>query len=627
MMIKKLLFCFCCLFLIHPVHAKELYIDRYGLGGTCDDSTTYENNSSTSPWCTFDEAFWDGRWHHGFAAGDVIYIRGGTYTDWIRMRPDSLTYNGTSGSPVTIRPYPNETVTIASGGEHCIHVYGGIDYVTIDAQYDNGVLKCFETRRGFKTENDGNTRTGWIIDGLEHDANNVRGKIGIELNDCISPIVRHCTVKNLFQDGEAVGFAVRDGTTNPLFEDCLAENINDGRGKSGDGDGFWGESTSGGENWLDTTITLKRCIVKNVSEDGVDFKATGIVLEDVWVENALTVGVKSWYANPFTWKGGGAIDCGEDGWKGSDTTAFLHNVTLAYNGESGVQARDNPNTVAIKNSIIAFNGISAIDLTDPGAGETTTLNVSYTNLYQPSGYVISTTACPGVNWVSSEITDGTLNTELSAMQSCRDGTLAGSAGTMQSEDPHFTYVTGLPDVMTMSENTSTLTEIDTEVNVDYPWSSDHGIGDEIEIDGDGVLRELTGVGNESDPILTFANDPLSSPVEDGVIIKNWGASPPSSLTQDLTLQGGLSNAINGGVYDASVHCPVAGVSGDCLTWYGTAPDLGYFQFNDNCAIDLEDAIRALQVVSGLEPAGISLEGDVNDDFRIGVAESIHALRK
>ena len=46
----------------------------------------------------------------------------------------------------------------------------------------------------------------------------------------------------------------------------------------------------------------------------------------------------------------------------------------------------------------------------------------------------------------------------------------------------------------------------------------------------------------------------------------------------------------------------------------------------NGEVNLEDAILALQVVSGLKPS-ITLIGDVNTDNRIGLPEAIYILQE
>ena len=48
--------------------------------------------------------------------------------------------------------------------------------------------------------------------------------------------------------------------------------------------------------------------------------------------------------------------------------------------------------------------------------------------------------------------------------------------------------------------------------------------------------------------------------------------------------------------------------------------------NDDDSIDLADVIMTLQVISGLNPGGISVDADIDSDGKIGIAEAIYALR-
>lgn len=58
----------------------------------------------------------------------------------------------------------------------------------------------------------------------------------------------------------------------------------------------------------------------------------------------------------------------------------------------------------------------------------------------------------------------------------------------------------------------------------------------------------------------------------------------------------------------------------------SADDIGAYESIES-TVDLTDAVLALQIVSGLEPDGITPDGDANGDGRIGLAEAIIVLRK
>lgn len=48
--------------------------------------------------------------------------------------------------------------------------------------------------------------------------------------------------------------------------------------------------------------------------------------------------------------------------------------------------------------------------------------------------------------------------------------------------------------------------------------------------------------------------------------------------------------------------------------------------NSDCKTDLKDAILTLQILTGIQPSGISLAADVNNDKKIGMEEAIFIMR-
>ena len=48
--------------------------------------------------------------------------------------------------------------------------------------------------------------------------------------------------------------------------------------------------------------------------------------------------------------------------------------------------------------------------------------------------------------------------------------------------------------------------------------------------------------------------------------------------------------------------------------------------DSNGTIDLQDAIRALQILAGLKPADINQYSDINEDDKIGIQEAIYILQ-
>lgn len=67
------------------------------------------SGSINDPFASISRAFWS-----GYAGpGDTVYVRGGTY--WLNA-PQWVSAGGTAAAPLTLRPYPNETVILDGAG-------------------------------------------------------------------------------------------------------------------------------------------------------------------------------------------------------------------------------------------------------------------------------------------------------------------------------------------------------------------------------------------------------------------------------------------------------------------------------------------------------------------------------
>ena len=110
-----ILFCF----LLAPIaFAKDLYVARNG-----NDSVTYANNDISHPWLSID---------HGvdtMQAGDILYIRGGTYTETV-----TISSGGSGGSYKTIQNYTGETVILDGNGKTLLRGFdfaNNVNYVKV----------------------------------------------------------------------------------------------------------------------------------------------------------------------------------------------------------------------------------------------------------------------------------------------------------------------------------------------------------------------------------------------------------------------------------------------------------------------------------------------------------------
>jgi hypothetical protein len=117
----------------------------------------------------------------------------------------------------------------------------------------------------------------------------------------------------------------------------------------------------------------------------------------------------------------------------------------------------------------------------------------------------------------------------------------------------------------------------------YPWP-DPAIGTYVEINDDGIKRQITAKGDVNNPTITFA-PPVSAPVCgritdcNGIRVIGWDTG--ESHLNNFSLTAG-SPAIGAGVLVSGVHCALADDNGgsgliNCIHWNGTNPDLGFIQ--------------------------------------------------
>lgn len=92
----------CCFCGVEVGFTKDLYVSTTG-----SDSVSYVNNDQAHPWATPGRAFQLAQ------GGDTVYLRGGVYG---LSAPLTTVNAGGAGSPISVKAYPLEAVTISGDG-------------------------------------------------------------------------------------------------------------------------------------------------------------------------------------------------------------------------------------------------------------------------------------------------------------------------------------------------------------------------------------------------------------------------------------------------------------------------------------------------------------------------------
>jgi hypothetical protein len=153
---RRLTFCVVCSCVIMACSGLAGAANYYVAPSGGSDSNP---GTVSQPWATLEKALATA------AAGDTVYFRGGTHTASGSYYPSATAHAGTSGSPITLTSYPNETATITG----------------------NNISRFIRVEKPY-----------WIFDGLTFIANNLLGSGGcIILNgdnyDGNHMIVRSCS--------------------------------------------------------------------------------------------------------------------------------------------------------------------------------------------------------------------------------------------------------------------------------------------------------------------------------------------------------------------------------------------------------------------------------------------------
>jgi len=165
----------------------------------------------------------------------------------------------------------------------------------------------------------------------------------LRVRDSYNLTIRRCQFHHIAGPGVNIAGAAHD----ILIEDCDSYENDDGRGSDGDGDGFNVDDILTGEGALTNTwpwnITLRRCRVWNVSEDGIDIKADNVLLDRCEVRNAGVNGFKLWSISNVK-----AVPP-----VGIAQTRFTVVNCLSYNsGEVGIEFQQGPDVKLLNSTFI-----------------------------------------------------------------------------------------------------------------------------------------------------------------------------------------------------------------------------------------------------------------------------------
>jgi hypothetical protein len=120
-----------------PLSAKTLYVNNSG-SPSCSDSTSYANNSASTPWCSVGRAAWgnasktSANASQAAQAGDMVLVTAGTYSTSGPNSRFNPAYNpvnsGSSGNPITFEAVGTVKLTLSSSVGPTIGAYGK-DYI------------------------------------------------------------------------------------------------------------------------------------------------------------------------------------------------------------------------------------------------------------------------------------------------------------------------------------------------------------------------------------------------------------------------------------------------------------------------------------------------------------------
>lgn len=453
-------------------HADTFFVDKDSIGGACSNDNP---GTRQRPWCSFYKKFWDGR--QAVKSGDTIFFRAGVYSEQIAVHADTP-FDGSENQPITITNYDGEPVRIIGGDvKNGIFIDG--DSGTKDFIHISG----FEISKwGNGLESSGANRAGWRLEKLHvHDCGR-----GLVFRNFTNLWLSHSTIHDIHGDGVAYGVGMREGTSATIRH-VTVYNIDDHRSpEDSDADGFWAQEDT-------VSVTLENVVAHHCVEDGIDLKASTIVINGATVYHTGFCGIKIW---PGTLGSQVKItnvlvhDASEDGIKlnaGNGTLAHLTSIRNGYdvgygnkNGGAALRIVYYGGLWNIFNSIfVGGGGNPSVRLDKPTKGADTTVTLRNCDFY---GFRPTLVECKcNYGYTADSILNGSFSKDLSSGINCGPNGIKGAC----------------------------------------------------------------------------SNPKVISP----------------SLTSSYQLSAG-SPLVDAGIFDNGIHCPSSGATGNCVTWYGAAPDVG-----------------------------------------------------
>ncbi len=360
------------LFLIFTVlqisgFAAEYYVDRNNPSSNDANPGTAELPFATIQ-CGVEKA----------QPGDTVLIKGSPEPDSdhavyiVSGNGITTVRDGSEGNDIIIKAYPGHSVIIKGNGTGV-----GIELEHASYHQFHGL-----TFKEFKKATEGYSQKTHLL--FENCEFSNTYETGLRLRNIEELVMRDCYVHHCWE----AGISLRGGL-NCLFERVESSYNSDGKGASGDGDGF---HTYGGEN-----IQFIDCTAQENSEDGFDLNVNGI-MKNCKSSGHTACNVKLWrrdqdgYApkttvivNSLIYN---AVQAGIKISKGAQLRLF--DSVIFNNGEEGVAFRgvdisQEPSVVKSRliNNIIVGNGYGGIEVRQSGPN-TNEITADY-NLYYNNG--------------------------------------------------------------------------------------------------------------------------------------------------------------------------------------------------------------------------------------------------